>query len=261
MDSDGTVSSKIFGNIDPDESNLIPQYLTGPRSFASTEGSASLVFLNLRPDHIISSKNERRVYAKVVFTAFRGLKFKNQFFISDLHILAYLLIFNLFSDTCSYRSISPPSKNATIIRKQEMVYRSCTTSSASGKNCIAAELFCDGNFNCAETEDGTFGLDETYVNCDSERKSRTSRIFSNTQGPSRDPDKNERHNSGEIQKKPVGEGDLMKTLIVDQEYDEYFTDLFKSVVIGFLGLCTTCILVAFVVTMFCFGRNQHETSF
>lgn len=72
MDSDGTPSKKIYGNIDPDEPELNPQYLTGPRTFASTEDIASLVFINLRPDHIISSKNERRVYAKVAFTAFRG---------------------------------------------------------------------------------------------------------------------------------------------------------------------------------------------
>lgn len=73
VDSDGSKTKKIYGNIDPEETDLTPQYLTGPRSFASAEDTASLVFINLRPDHIIRSKNERRVYAKVVFTAFRGI--------------------------------------------------------------------------------------------------------------------------------------------------------------------------------------------
>lgn len=134
-----------------------------------------------------------------------------------------------------------------------MVYRSCTTSSASGKNCIISELFCDEGktINCAETEVNSFGQDEAYVNCDEQRKMSTSNT--ETAFPNQDDSK-----EGEVSKKKSR--DLLKTLIVDREYDEYFTELFKCVIIGFLGLCTTCILVAFVVTMFCLKQNSNGAS-
>ncbi|CAL8127130.1 unnamed protein product [Orchesella dallaii] len=228
MDSDGSASEIVYGNIDPDETDVTPQYLTGPRSFVSTDDTASLVFINLKPDHIISSKNERRVYAKLAFTAFR--------------------------DTCSYRAILPPTENSTHIEhesdsklQKEVVYRSCITSSASGKNCIAAELFCDSIINCGETESGTFGVDETYMNCD--KKTSASRTYSTTSQP---------ENDGTNKKQDKKSGDLLKTFILDQDYEDYYTELFKSVIIGFLGLCTTCILIAFVVTMFCLKNNGNR---
>ncbi|ODM99769.1 hypothetical protein Ocin01_06917 [Orchesella cincta] len=226
MDSDGSASEIVYGNIDPDETDKIPQYLTGPRSFVSTDDTASLAFINLRPDYIISSKNERRVYAKLAFTAFR--------------------------DTCSYRSIPPLNSSdleSVTKLKNEVVYRSCITSSASGKNCIAAELFCDSIINCGETESGTFGLDETYINCDA--KTSASRTFSTTSQPEDDGQESPK-------KHDKKSGDLLKTFILDQDYDEYYTELFKSVIIGFLGLCTTCILIAFVVTMFCLKNNGNR---
>lgn len=95
---------------------------------------------------------------------------------------------------------------------------------------------------------GSFGQDEAYNNCD---------VGNARQASSTLEQANTENTDAPITTKKKS-GDFIKTLIVDQEeYDEYFTELFKSVVIGFLGFCTTCILIAFVVTMFCLKPNSN----
>jgi len=133
-----------------------------------------------------------------------------------------------------------------------------------GRQCIVSSLFCDQTIQCAglDAEGTDFGEDESEINCphiyhmqeiltSSFVDSNSNYANSVENNVTNDANRNDLKSEAEVSKE---EGTFKRFF---DEREEHLANLFKSAIIGFVGLCTICILVAFVVAMFCL-RNNYE---
>jgi hypothetical protein len=144
-------------------------------------------------------------------------------------------------------------------------YRPCEYSmneDGIGRQCIISSLFCDQIAQCAGLGDEgkDFAEDESQINCPHIYHMKEVLISSfvdtapaggnNSTSTPTDNDKIEKEKFPNLK----DEGTSKKFF---DEREEHLANLFKSAIIGFVGLCTICIVVAFVIAMFCLRNNEN----
>lgn len=164
--------------------------------------------------------------------------------------------FFLHSDDCYFLQ---PRGNNTGSGVSYPRYRPCEyaiSSDGIGRQCIVSSLFCDNVIHCAPTDEksGTdFGQDESELNCPHIYHQQQSIIL-----PDATVSSSQKENEAEKRGQNSNNHDDKIFKRFFDEREEHLANLFKSAIIGFVGICTICILVAFVISIFCWKQKQYH---